>query len=522
MIPRSYFQQNVECLELHMIGDSSQDVFSAVAFLKWKVNTGNGCSTEIAFVFGKARVAPMKALTTLKLELQAALLAARLRNEVQRALTLQIERTFMWTDRTTVLQWLHSLEKQPVFVANRVAELLELTTTDEWYHVQSADNPADAGTRGLSANTLLQSSWLNGPDFLKTDEWPFKPSEDFRQKLKQVKPDPTDELVPKSSSMLCETQVAIVKTFEWQKYCSYEKLLRIAAYVLRLSPKNRDYRTITGAIMDPAELENAEQRLFYLSQAESFHVEKSSLLKSTPLSKTSNFAQFSPFIGPNGLLRASGRTKNLDVATFDVKHPILLDARHPLVRLLLEHTHVQHCHQGVDYLRALIQQRLAVVKLQATLRTIVSRCVTCCKRRAETVTPVMADLPRERLAFKEPPFSNTGVDYFGPFFVTVRRSTEKRWGFLFTCLTTRAVHFEVVPSMDTSSCVMGQERFCARRGTPSVIWSDNGTNFVASEKELLSNINNWKHQVLGETLVKKGIKWKFNPPSAPHHGGGSS
>ena len=73
--------------------------------------------------------------------------------------------------------------------------------------------------------------------------------------------------------------------------------------------------------------------------------------------------------------------------------------------------------------------------------------------------------------------------------------------------------------MDTSSCVMGIERFCARRGIPSVIWSDNGTNFVASEKELLSNINNWNQKLLGKTLVKKGIKWKFNPPSAPHHGG---
>ena len=91
MISRSYFQHNVERLEPHMFGDSSQDVFSAVAFLRGKVNTGNSCSTEIAFVFGKARVAPLKALTIPKPELQAALLAARLRNEVQRALFLQIE-----------------------------------------------------------------------------------------------------------------------------------------------------------------------------------------------------------------------------------------------------------------------------------------------------------------------------------------------------------------------------------------------------------------------------------------------
>ena len=80
----------------------------------------------------------------------------------------------------------------------------------------------------------------------------------------------------------------------------------------------------------------------------------------------------------------------------------------------------------------------------------------------------MSDLPRERLAFKERPFTNTGIDYFGRFCVAVKRSTEKRWGFLFTCLTTRAVHFEVVPSMDTSSCVMGIERFAARRGVPSI------------------------------------------------------
>ena len=226
-------------------------------------------------------------------------------------------------------------------------------------------------------------------------------------KTEVSKTDPTDEIVAESSSMLNENHVAIAKTFEWQKYCSYEKLLRNAAYGLRLLPKNSEYRTITGAITDPTELENAEQHLFYLSQVESLQVERSNLLKSSPLSKTSKLTQFSPFIGPNGLLRASGRTRNFDGATFDVKYPILLDARHPLVRLLLEHTHVRHCHQGVDYLSPSIQQRLAVIKLRATLRTIVSRCVTCRKRRAETVTPVMADLPRD--LFSKNPLSRTLV-----------------------------------------------------------------------------------------------------------------
>ena len=301
-----------------MLGDSSQDVFSAVAFLGDKVISGDDSSTEIAFVFGKARVAPMKALTIPKLELQAALLSARLRNEVQRALTLQIEKTFMWTDSPTVLQWLHSLTKQPLFVANR--EIIELTTADEWNHVQPADNPADAGTRGLSAKALLQNSWLSGPKYFKTNERPFKPSEGFRLKLKQTKPDSTDEPSTESCTMLSETQLATAKTFEWQKYGSYEKLLRIVAYVLRLLSRNRDYRTNSGVFTDPAELEYSK-RLLYLTQTESFQAEKRNLLKSTPLSKTSKIVRFSPFIGPNGLLRACGRTRLLETAIFDVKHP---------------------------------------------------------------------------------------------------------------------------------------------------------------------------------------------------------
>ena len=198
-------------------------------------------------------------------------------------------------------------------------------------------------------------------------------------------------------------------------------------------------------------------KLFYTTQSESFPTEKRNLLKNSPLSSSSKILQFSPFIGPQGLLRATGRTKKLDVSSFDAKHPISLDSHYPVTRLFLENLHRTHCHQGVDYLRALVQQQFAIVKHRAALRTIVLRCVICRKRRAETLSPMMADLPRERLAFKEPPFSNTGVDYFGPFYVSVKRSTEKRWGFLFTCLTTRAVHFEVVPSMDTSSCIMGIE-----------------------------------------------------------------
>ena len=135
--------------------------------------------------------------------------------------------------------------------------------------------------------------------------------------------------------------------------------------------------------------------------------------------------------------------------------------------------------------------------------------INCIQVHHQPLAPMMSDLPQVRHAYREPPFSNTGIDYFGPLYVSLKRSTENRWGFLFTCLTTRAVHFAVLSSMDTSSCMMEIEPFAARRGISSVLWSDNGTNFVANDKELLKNVRNWNQQVLAESLVKKNQKEVF-------------
>ena len=79
---------------------------------------------------------------------------------------------------------------------------------------------------------------------------------------------------------------------------------------------------------------------------------------------------------------------------FDKKHPIILEAPHRLIRLLLEHLHNQECPQGVACLRALVQQPFATNR---ALRIIVSRCAVCRKRRAENLTPIIVDLPREKI-----------------------------------------------------------------------------------------------------------------------------
>ena len=120
---------------------------------------------------------------------------------------------------------------------------------------------------------------------------------------------------------------------------------------------------------------------------------------------------------------------------------------------------------------------------------------------------------------KKPPFSFVRVECFGLFFVKRGRSQVKRYGVLYTCLVTRAVHIEVAYSMDTDSFINSMRRFIVRRGTPELMRSDNGTNFVGGNKELSSAISQWNVQQIHRFFLQKHIKWIFDPPSGSHHGG---
>ena len=108
-----------------------------------------------------------------------------------------------------------------------------------------------------------------------------------------------------------------------------------------------------------------------------------------------------------------------------------------------------------------------------------------------------------------------GVDYFGPFIMKIGRRNEKRWCCLLTCLSMRAVHIEVVPKLDIYSCLNAIMRFNAQRGKTNTI-SDNGTNFVGDEREFSEYVAAWNKEGIEERLVQQGIRWKFNPPAAPH------
>ncbi|KAG1709158.1 Apoptosis inhibitor IAP [Nymphon striatum] len=131
----------------------------------------------------------------------------------------------------------------------------------------------------------------------------------------------------------------------------------------------------------------------------------------------------------------------------------------------------------------------------------------------------MANLPQARMDAYKPAFTNTGIDIFGPFYVKHRRSQVKRYGCIFTCMTTRAVHLEKVYDLSTNSFINGFRRFVCRRGYPEKVYSDNGTNFVGGESELRRSLSEISKHEIEQYAVRHNIEWHFNPPSASHMGG---
>ena len=133
----------------------------------------------------------------------------------------------------------------------------------------------------------------------------------------------------------------------------------------------------------------------------------------------------------------------------------------------------------------------------------------------------MAALPKDRL---EPaaPFTYSGVDYFGPFVIKEKRTELKRYGALFTCMVTRAVHIEVAHSLETDSFINAVRRFVCRRGPVRQLRSDRGTNFVGAKRELKEALAEMNHDKIRIELLKLDCDWidmKFNVPTASHMGG---
>ena len=483
-----------EKVELHHFSDASSTGYGQCSYLRLVSSSSVHCS----FVIGKARVAPKKTVTIPRLELNAALLSAKMSLLLRKELSVSLTGEYFWTDLRVVLGYVNNESRRfHTFVANRVKLIRDITEPDQWHYVESAENPSDHASRGLRSLDISSSSWLKGPSFLWQPQLKLQAAETSLQL--------DDPEVKVAKCLHTSTETLKRHELDLTRFSSWSKAVAVVARLKRLA----DGVSGTHAI-SVQERERAENRIVELMQMDVFRESRNFLLSNEELPKGDQLYSLDPFV-EDGLIRVGGRLANAN-ETESYKHPLILPKDHHVTKLIISYAHEQVKHQGrgltLNNLRSL---GYWVIGGSKVIRNFIRQCVTCRRLRRTTEVQKMADLPSPRVD-PSPPFLFCGIDVFGPFYVNQRRVQVKRYGLLVTCMCSRAIHIEMLDDLSTDAFINGLRCFISIRGFVKQIQCDNGSNFVGAARELNKNR-------LSSYFAERHCEFVFNPPDASHAGG---
>lgn len=519
-VPRTYTTTSLsqaKYTELHLFSDASTKGIGAVAYCR-AVFPDN--KVETGFVMGKARLVPQSEPTIPRLELCAAVLAVEMADLIQDELDIQFDAVHFYTDSKVVLGYICNESKRfYTYVHNRVQRIRQSSKPEQWHYVRTEENPADHASRSLTPTQLTKTTWFTGPTFLR------RPPAETKQENKTfelVEPDKDCEIRPQVKTCATHLQVLTCKRFE--RFSTFKSLVRAVAFLIHIAKSfngTNPHSECKGwhqcnLPRTQEEMTKAKHIILQKAQQAAFEKELSALKAGKPIPKQSPLLTLSPVL-QNDLISIGGRLKHSELENFE-KSPIVLPKDSHVSLLLTRHYHEQVHHQGRHLTDGAIRAAgLWIIGGKGLVSSVIHKCITCRKLRGKQEEQRMADLPPERLKTC-PPFSYVGLDVFGPWTVTSRRTRgghaqSKRWAIMFSCMSSRAVHIEVIDSLDTSSCVNALRRFFSLRGPAKKLLSDRGTNFIAASKELGMD------ETLENYLKDQGCSWEFNPPHASHMGG---
>ena len=496
--------------ELHHFSDASNSGYGACSYLRIINSVGK---ISVTLLTSKSRLAPLNHVTIPRLELCAAVLSAKLDTAIKATLDISIVSTTFWTDSNIVLAYINNTTRRfKVFVGNRISTIREASEPSQWRHVPSKNNAADILSRGCNAE-CLPHTWVLGPSFLHRhkSEWTtsapdiceiLKDDAEIKNNAEPYASENTNENNPLDRLI--------------DHYSSLSRLKKAVCVLVKFKTylKNRDMFSRRIACAD---LNHAESLLMQHVQAKAYSAEINALRQGKCVKCSSPLRKLNPVIDQNGILVVGGRLKNSNLSHRQ-KHPIILPYKNKLSKLIILEVHCQ-THLGVEWVLGEIRLRYWIIKARNLVKAIKHACVTCKKLYANTQSQKLGDLLAEQTDRGKPPFTYTGVDLFGPFYVKIGRCEVKRYGCVFTCLTMRAIHLEVLVSLETDAFLNGLFRFISRRCIPSKIFSDNGTNLVGANTELRKSLKELSRTKIVEEARAKNIEWIFNPPLASHRGG---
>lgn len=228
-----------------------------------------------------------------------------------------------------------------------------------------------------------------------------------------------------------------------------------------------------------------------------------------------------------GLLCSSSRIpnailKNPRFKGFN-KNTIVLPRNHHLTKLIILQAHVQNNHFHFDTTVATLTKEYFIPHVHTLVKqTIRENCFICRALNRKPHAPLMGDLPIEKLCVEHCTFTNIMIDMAGPFLIKsgkTRNSTlQKRYFLVVVCLTTRAMHIEIMHEASSDSCVKALICTFETRGYPRKIMCDRGTNFIGADNALRKIMieHNQKLAKDGRIPHKFIFEFAFNPARSPH------
>ena len=499
----------LKSIEIHHFSEASADGYGQCSYLRLVDDKDR---VHCSFLLGKARVTPLKPVTIPRLELTAALVSVRVSQTLQQELEYDNVSEVFWTDSKVVLGYINN-DARPfhTFVANRVQQIRDHTSPNQWHYVETKSNPADDASRGLSARSLVdRKRWINGPAFL------WENDESWRNLDSQYEPlelSLDDKEVKKVSVFTIGAKEAPASLLQRLDYLSdwfrakravaaCRRYLHVLLERVRTRKGNQlqNVKAFATRKYQPVEIEDlkkAEREIVKQIQGEAFDKEikaiKSLALneeiqkrdearqRNQAVKQTSTLYRLDPFLDRHGVLRVGGRTQQASLAE-DIKHPVILPREGHVTELVIKNFHEKTQHQGRGFtLNEIRSSGYWITGCSGAVSSFIKNCVTCQTLRAKVQDQKMADLPEDRLE-PSPPFSYCGVDFFGPWYVKEGRKELKRYGVLFTCIASRAVHLEVCHTMETDSFLSALRRFVCRRGPIRQLRADQGTNFICARR----------------------------------------
>jgi hypothetical protein len=370
-------------IQLHTFSDASEKGYGCASYFRSEFKDG---SIACTLAFGKARTAPLRKISIPRLELQAAVLAVRISEMIQREVQINFSKIIYWTDSEVVLKYIMNENKRfTVFVGNRVAEIREKSELDQWRYCPSEENPSDDASRGLSPSQLTTDCrWLNGPSFLKGAEsaWP-------KTSLGNLEDDDYSGENEIQRSMVFGIDIPVLHQL-LERYSTWsllrEKVVWLTRFKLYLCRRISSLYSCPRENPGSEELRTAENDILRLVQRHVYAEEYQHLSEGNECVKSSsNIAKLSPFIGEDSLIRVGSRLENAPLS-YDAKFPPIIPKQHWIAQLMARDVHYNNAHSGQEHTLNLLRQRVWICHARSLVRKIINKCFVCRKGNAPTLT----------------------------------------------------------------------------------------------------------------------------------------